>query len=441
MAYPFGLDGQGVFLFAFYSLLTLAQFALVGVLLAAGFNRTANRALAIALLAAVWAGTFNILSNVAASADLRDLFGYRMQRHSFFIDSLALLPFLANYPTRRTGLPTWATKLWPYMLLAFVFAVLQMWRESLGFNADGPDGPLVVVDFLADAAGSLLVPLVLLREVRRGTYANPKGPLLLAAWLPGYFVATDFAFVMGLAGVGDRAMFTSGAWTTLNGTQATLTLLAPLRLLLGLVVLVEFARAARPGAPGGRTARFGLALMLATSVVIVAGMALAVQNDTFAMMNSPLAAVYLWVIGYVALKDQVVGLNRKVRLGISRTALALVFLGVFFVAAQVAQTFLTDEYGYLTGGVVAGMMLFAISPLQRAAERLARVDKAGPDRKVADVYREAVELTLSDRMVTAREERHLAHLAERLGLAGGQAMDIRLAVQQSLRSKAARNRR
>lgn len=36
-----------------------------------------------------------------------------------------------------------------------------------------------------------------------------------------------------------------------------------------------------------------------------------------------------------------------------------------------AQTFLTDVYGFVVGGVAAGLLLFAIHPLQRVAERVA----------------------------------------------------------------------
>lgn len=443
MAGLFGLDGQASLIMVVNSAFVVAKIAIVAILLAAGFNRTANRALAIFLLSHVWNEVFSGVLRFTPEF-LGGQFGrnYAFARHSYFLDSLALLAFLANYPRRRQSLPGWATRLWPYLGLALVFEVIQTLWPATGFNPAGENGFLTVVDFLADSLGSIVVPLVLLREILQGRYEKPLGPLLLVGVLPAYFIAADLLTILDFAGATVEVGLTTAFSGTGSATSLVIRALVPLRFLLELALLSSLLWVAAK-VPSLRRVALLVFATLVYYVVVWQIIGLRAQDFSyfmFVILVLPTRALQLGFIAYVALHDQAVGLNRKVRIGISRTALAAMFLGVFFVAAEVAQSFFSTEYGYLTGGIAAGMMLFAISPLQRFAERLAQVDKVAADDKTAQVYREAVELTLADRTITAREERHLAHLAERLGLAAGQAMDIRLGVQESLAARSTRLR-
>lgn len=139
--------------------------------------------------------------------------------------------------------------------------------------------------------------------------------------------------------------------------------------------------------------------------------------------------------GYALLKHRLFDLDVKLRWTISRGAVAAVFLAIFFIAAQLAQNFLSDTYGWMMGGVIAGVMLFAIAPIQRMAERVAvaavPAATAGEDRRM-EVYRLALALALSDRAITRDEERHLAKLAEELGVSHTEALAAREAMERDL---------
>lgn len=111
---------------------------------------------------------------------------------------------------------------------------------------------------------------------------------------------------------------------------------------------------------------------------------------------------------------------------------------VFFVASQVAQEFLTDSYGWMAGGVTAGLLVFALAPLQRLGDRVAaaalpsaREGVLSPERR-ALFYRRAVAMALSDGAISREEERHLAHLAEEVGLGPLEALRVREDVEREL---------
>lgn len=133
-----------------------------------------------------------------------------------------------------------------------------------------------------------------------------------------------------------------------------------------------------------------------------------------------------------------------------RTGLAAAALAALFIVAQVAQQFLSAQYGLLMGGVVAGALLFVANPVQRAMERItdarrppeppSRVptQSSGPspatDRRV-ELYRRAVRFAIRDGRITPDEELHLFEVAQELGLGAGEAMRIRQDVERDARGK------
>ncbi len=115
-----------------------------------------------------------------------------------------------------------------------------------------------------------------------------------------------------------------------------------------------------------------------------------------------------------------------------------IFIGVFFASAQIAQAFLTTEYGWALGGLVAGLLLLAINPLQRFATRVA--DVAMPNvhdteeyRTVRkrEVYRAALDEILTDGHITAKERRTLIRLQEQLGQHAAHAQTIEAEVLET----------
>lgn len=136
---------------------------------------------------------------------------------------------------------------------------------------------------------------------------------------------------------------------------------------------------------------------------------------------------------YGILRTDMLGVDLRART-VKRGTLAATALAALFIVAQIMQNFLSAEYGLLTGGIIAGAVLFAANPVQKAIERV--TDKA-PTRGVGggnasrkeDVYIGALRLAMRDRTLTRDEEVHLHKLAEELGIGAGRAHELMVAVE------------
>jgi hypothetical protein len=140
-------------------------------------------------------------------------------------------------------------------------------------------------------------------------------------------------------------------------------------------------------------------------------------------------------LAYAILRQQLLDIDVKVKWTISRGTLAATFIAVFFVVTQVAQNYL-QQYGVLAGGAAAGLLLFALAPLQRFAESVANVAMPGTkpvsqmgasEREAA--YREAVRVTWSDGVLTRDERGMLRGLQQAYGLRDEQAQRIEREVE------------
>lgn len=122
----------------------------------------------------------------------------------------------------------------------------------------------------------------------------------------------------------------------------------------------------------------------------------------------------------------------------ARGAATAAALAALFVVAQIAQNFLSAEFGLLLGGAVAGAFLFAASPIQRALEgRVGRISPAGDTRRAArsdgeEAYRKALRIALRDRNLTRDEETHLYELADQLGIGAGRARALMVEIEREV---------
>lgn len=135
------------------------------------------------------------------------------------------------------------------------------------------------------------------------------------------------------------------------------------------------------------------------------------------------------VLAYGILRAQLFDIDLKVKWTIRRGTLAAIFIAAIFIASEVAQEFFGAQTGsaYL-GILVAGVLVFAIAPLQRLADRVA--DAAMPHVQESEdylvarkqtIYRGAVESALIDGMMSVSERRLLLRLQDDLGLRGDDA--------------------
>lgn len=212
---------------------------------------------------------------------------------------------------------------------------------------------------------------------------------------------------------------------------------------LGLVVTLAYYRSTLPGSPARSQAKayllafvvrdVGMASLLLIPVLVgidAYGLAL-----NYMLAGTSLAFVLL--LTYGILRSQLFDIDLKLKWTLRRGTLAAAFVGVFFVASEVAQLVLSDVAGPLAGILAAGLLLFAMAPLQRAADRMAdsampRVRDTEEYRTVRkhEVYRATVEGALADGEITDRERDMLARLQDQLGLSGTEARAIERAVAQ-----------
>jgi len=157
------------------------------------------------------------------------------------------------------------------------------------------------------------------------------------------------------------------------------------------------------------------------------------------------------ILAYAILRHQLLDIDVKLKWTIKRGTLAGMFLAVFFVASQVAQNYFSQSYGVLAGGAAAGLLLFAIAPLQRVAERVADAAMPGVGQpthagtlaaagvvpadpgtlvRKEDAYRGALRVALADRRMSPEEEIALARVAEELGLGAARAVELRIQVER-----------
>ena len=154
--------------------------------------------------------------------------------------------------------------------------------------------------------------------------------------------------------------------------------------------------------------------------------------------------VFSVVLAYGILRTQLFDIDLRLKWTLSHGTVAAVFLGVFFVVATITSEFLTGRYGFALGGAAAGMLLFALAPLQRFAERLSdrampRVQDTAEYRTVRkrEVYRATVEGAMQDGVVSDRERDMLARLQDQLGLSGTEAREIEQEASMAASGRAA----
>jgi hypothetical protein len=116
------------------------------------------------------------------------------------------------------------------------------------------------------------------------------------------------------------------------------------------------------------------------------------------------------------------------RLGVARGTVGVLFLGAVFIAISIADRYLEERFNWIAGGLAAGMMLLALHPLQRLAERFSNV--AVPDaRHVKDLrhderrelYVEQMRIAWEDGSLSVKERRILESARQRLGISGEEA--------------------
>lgn len=130
------------------------------------------------------------------------------------------------------------------------------------------------------------------------------------------------------------------------------------------------------------------------------------------------------ILAYVIARYRLFDIDLKVKKGVKGTTIAAGFIAVFFVASESAAAFFSGSIGTYLGIAAAGLLVFALAPLQRLAEGVAAramPHATGTPDYVAwrklQVYHAALDGAMQDGEVTPREREILARLRRELGIA------------------------
>lgn len=158
----------------------------------------------------------------------------------------------------------------------------------------------------------------------------------------------------------------------------------------------------------------------------------------------PVDMLVVPLLAYGLARHQVLDIDLTLKRSLRHGTVAGAFLAVFFVASEVAQQFLGETLGGAYIGIVAaGALVFAISPLQRAAERIAdaslpRVSDTPEYREERreSLYRATAEELLADGDLTPKERAALTRLRAQLGLGPREAQRIEDEVARTMATTA-----
>lgn len=150
---------------------------------------------------------------------------------------------------------------------------------------------------------------------------------------------------------------------------------------------------------------------------------------------------------YALVRHGLFGVDVRLRFAIKGTTLAGCFLAVFFVVNKVTENLVAARFdnnhvGVYVGGVVAGLLLFVLSPLQRVAERFSQAvlpnstpvsSMTHPER--LDLFREQAMLVWRDGRMGRKERALLDGLRARLAIPFEEAARIEAQAAAGSRSR------
>lgn len=267
-----------------------------------------------------------------------------------------------------------------------------------------------------------------------------------------YFVAVAFALnaaydasaaLLRVApGSRDVEVLANLSWVTQG---VALAVLAAVPVALGTWLLVRFARTRDDPEARFHARRLLLALPLPVlSAALVAAASGFGWGGEDAIQRAVVGAWRLalpLLASYALVKYQLFGIDLRIRATVKGGTVAGAFVATFFVVSESAAYYFTKTSwgGRGLGLVAAGLLVFALHPLQRVGDRLARAALPAVDDTPAwrsqrreEMFRAAVEYALMDGQLTIGENRRLARMADRLGLSVEEAWRVQRDVERAL---------
>lgn len=132
------------------------------------------------------------------------------------------------------------------------------------------------------------------------------------------------------------------------------------------------------------------------------------------------------IVAYGVMRYQILDIDLRLKWTVSRSTMAAVFVAVFFAVSELAAEYFTTRTGSTVLGIgAAALLVFAVAPLQRFADRLSDqvvstdASPAYLDYRRLEIYKTALEGMLADGAVDVRESHLLHSLRRKLGISEG----------------------
>lgn len=288
-------------------------------------------------------------------------------------------------------------------------------------------GPLYVLQY----GFPLAIGMVALALVLR-TKTMPPSPARSCASLIGVTLALGPLIDVVLQGyalfepglrASTRSVYSETFWFDIASWTR---LAAGLPILLALVIWARNHKSER----AAQGVLFVAAAIAVAAAVSIGGFYAAEQHDPTGW--SPSAGTMLigaWrivtpaIVAYGLLRHRLFELDPVLKRTIGPTAIASIFLAVFFSVSKIIENIMGDTYGAIGGGVAAGLLLFALSPLERLGSRIAgtivprgKVVPSMEPEELRQLYRDQAALVWSDGVMRPGERVLLDNLRSRFGI-------------------------
>jgi hypothetical protein len=203
-----------------------------------------------------------------------------------------------------------------------------------------------------------------------------------------------------------------------------------------IVAISSYRRALAGTAAKERARRYAIAfgfndvVILLVTTIVPAGYAATHAGDI-----RPIEFVFVWAIpiastvfvvlmAYGILRSQLFDIDLRLAAGLRRGAIAAIVLFAFLTTAELADRFISEEFGYLIGAFAAAALVFVHKPVERFASSFSSAVLPGvapSEEYVAfrklEVYLEAVEAAYDDGHVSDADRVILKRLQAKLGVA------------------------
>jgi hypothetical protein len=217
-------------------------------------------------------------------------------------------------------------------------------------------------------------------------------------------------------------------------------LYATMLLLFGYALVASFHawRVAAPGIARTRAGIFTLAFGLRDVCwgfiyahgisLIVRGLMGEPEPDFFYVIYAGGTFLAVPLIAYGILRTQLFDIDLRIRWTIKQSTLAAAIVAIMFALSEGAERLLSSDLGNVGSLIVAALVVFALTPLQRFAERVATVAMPNTEdtpeyaasRKL-QVYEAALAEALPDGNISERERELLNRLRDSLGISASDA--------------------